>query len=279
MINRVVNQARTLMKAGMPIVVFDLETTGLNRLTDRILSFSAVRVRLGDGIWEEVDRIDLFINPGFPIPEKVTEINHITDDRVADCPKEAEAAKIIREYLGNRPMVGGYNSVNFDAGFMESMYQRVFGEGFKTLLHLDVMQMAKEKLSLPSYKLAAVSAHLEADGGLEFHNSIDDVLATVRCMGILFDRFPEEDVRLYETVEPEKTTVKVIGAKYWQPRNGGNMSRIYVQSNPDAGIFYDVTTGNWRCRDEAVDLDKVRADVLEHYHCTDELALVRIMRR
>ena len=100
-----VKRALDLLEAGTPMCVFDLETTGLNRVTDRILSCSALKVVKEGGVLVEKERMDIFLNPGFPIPKAASDINHITDEVVAGCELEDTAAYKIRQFFGEKPLV------------------------------------------------------------------------------------------------------------------------------------------------------------------------------
>ena len=65
-----------------PIVFFDLETTGINVASDRIVEISYLRVDLNGNETSRTIRV----NPGMPIPPKATEIHGITDEDVKDAP-------------------------------------------------------------------------------------------------------------------------------------------------------------------------------------------------
>lgn len=277
---RKVDQAKVLMEANTPLFVFDLETTGLSRTSDRILSFSALKVLKKGGLFQELDRMDMFINPEMDIPEAASRVNHITNEMVKDCPTEDEAAVTIREFLGERPFLAGYNSVAFDEGFMNAMYNRVFGEDFRPLFHLDVYLMAKEKLDIPKHNLGAVSHELGTDVGLEFHNSIDDVIATTRNLSQLLDEYEEtEDVKMfYETPVPAKLQVRVRKANYWKKAPNHMLQRIYIVTEPDVGAYYDIYNGSWIAKNPATDIDRLKTDTLSMYHCIDEKQLVSRLR-
>ena len=257
------------MQEGAPLVVFDLETTGLKKEVDRILSFSAIKlVKTNDG-FKEIDRIDQFIDPEMDIPEEVTEINHISAETVAGCPTEEEAAVIIRKFFGDDPLVAGYNSVSFDEGFVNAMYLRVFGEPFTPVAHLDVYRMAKEKLDLPKHKLFMVAHELGADVGIEFHNSIDDVIATFRCMVVLLDMYrPKEAV-------VKKRRVFVVSAKRWTRSH--ELDRIYVQTQPYSKTYYDVYKKVWASDMDDLDFDDLKGQIFRQNNCTNELEMARII--
>lgn len=264
-----VKEAMKRFQAGEEMILFDLETTGLNKNTDRILSFSALKIRMIDGALAITDQIDYFINPGIDIPEEVTTINHISAETVAGCPDEYEAAPVIREYFGENPFVGGYNSVGFDEGFINAMYNRVFGENFTPSHHLDVYLMAKEKLDMPKHKLYMVAHELGADIGIEFHNSLDDCIATFRSMQILLDRYQEAP-----EPEPVKRVLKVRSASRWTRSH--ELDRIYVQTVPYTKTYYDIYRKVWCSDEDNVDLECVKADVLAMYGVESEKQLEKV---
>ena len=74
-----------------PLVFFDLETTGINISTDRIVEISYLKV-YPDGREETKT---MRINPGMPIPPEATAVHKITDADVAGCPTFKEVAKTI----------------------------------------------------------------------------------------------------------------------------------------------------------------------------------------
>ena len=71
------------------IVFFDLETTGINIVKDRIVEISFVKVHLTARKNQKTRRI----NPEMPIPPESTAIHGITDEDVKDCPTFKEIAK------------------------------------------------------------------------------------------------------------------------------------------------------------------------------------------
>ena len=75
-----------------PLAVFDIESTGLNPRTDRILELAVVRLEPGGGRTER----RWLLNPGVPIPAESTAIHGITDAMVRDAPRfEEKAAEIL----------------------------------------------------------------------------------------------------------------------------------------------------------------------------------------
>jgi DNA polymerase-3 subunit epsilon len=92
-----------------PLVIFDLETTGISISTDRIVEMATIKISI-DGT-EEI-RTQRF-NPTIPIPAEVSAIHGIFDEDVKDMPTFAENAKEYAEYFKGCDF-GGFNSNKFD---------------------------------------------------------------------------------------------------------------------------------------------------------------------
>jgi DNA polymerase-3 subunit epsilon len=102
-----------------PIIFFDLETTGINIASDRIVELSYLKI---DTIGNELSRT-IKINPGIPIPAKATEIHGITDEDVKDAQTFNEIAKsVAKEFEGCD--LAGYNSVRFDIPLLAEEFLR-----------------------------------------------------------------------------------------------------------------------------------------------------------
>ena len=96
-----------------PVVVFDLETTGLRIGADRIIEFGAVRIEPGHHTRE----LSLLVNPGITIPSQAVAIHGISDADVADCPLFAEVSETIRAFLDGADLAG-FNLRRFDLPFL-----------------------------------------------------------------------------------------------------------------------------------------------------------------
>src|ERR1035437_4667742 len=92
-----------------PIIFFDLETTGINTVTDRIVEISYHKVSPNGR--EETKTIR--INPEMPIPKEASEIHGIYDADVVDCPTFKTVAKEIARDIEGCDLAG-YNSNRFD---------------------------------------------------------------------------------------------------------------------------------------------------------------------
>ena len=102
-----------------PLIVFDLETTGLDFIRDRIIQISYIKVS-PDGTEE---RENLFVNPEKPIPHEVVELTGITDDDVKDAPTfKTLAPQLCEKFKGCD--FAGYNSNHFDIPMLAEEFLR-----------------------------------------------------------------------------------------------------------------------------------------------------------
>lgn len=155
--------------ADSPAYVFlDVETTGLNLQSDAIVQVSALRY-LGEKF---IDGVNTYINPGFHIPQRASDLHGITDEIVKDAPCISDVKDPILNIFKNAVLVG-YN-VTFDLNFLDKAFQGAL-DGVK---YIDVMNAAKTLISLPNYKLETVADYVgfRPEGG--YHNSLNDCLAT-----------------------------------------------------------------------------------------------------
>lgn len=110
------NDGRELL--GATYVVFDVETTGLSAIYDRVIELSAVKMVHNN----VVNQFEEFIDPGFHLSEQTTNLTSITDEMVKGSKSEEEVFKLFREFCGDAIVVG--HNVTFDVGFMNTGYKR-----------------------------------------------------------------------------------------------------------------------------------------------------------
>ncbi|MCK9618348.1 MAG: 3'-5' exonuclease [Lentimicrobiaceae bacterium] len=108
------------LKLTKPIVFLDLETTGINVTTDRIVEISIIKVNINNSTETRTQ----LINPTIPIPKVVTAIHGISNEDVKDCPTFAEVAHSFAQFIGNADLAG-YNSIKFDIPLLMEEFLRV----------------------------------------------------------------------------------------------------------------------------------------------------------
>ena len=167
-----------------PLVFFDLETTGINIVKDRIVEISFVKVHPNGKEECKTRRI----NPEMPIPPESTAIHGITDEDVKDCPTFKEIAKSLATQIEGCDLAG-YNSNRFDipllaeeflrAGVDIDLNRRKFID-VQTIFH----KMEQRTLSA-AYKFYC-------DKSLEnAHTAEADTMATYEVLKAQLDRYPE----------------------------------------------------------------------------------------
>ncbi len=102
-----------------PIVFFDLETTGTNIVSDRIVELAALKVMPGGA--EEFKR--WLINPEMPIPAFTTTIHGISDEDVKDAPTFKALARTVAKFIEGCDLCG-YNSNRFDIPLLAEEFLR-----------------------------------------------------------------------------------------------------------------------------------------------------------
>lgn len=95
-------------------VVFDTETTGLTPHKDDIVQIGAVRVVKGRIVTGET--LDLFVNPGRPIPKSSTRVHGVTDEMVADAPDPVSAVSMLHDFAKDAVIVA--HNAPFDMAFL-----------------------------------------------------------------------------------------------------------------------------------------------------------------
>ncbi len=103
------------------LVFFDVETTGLNVIRDRILQIGMVKLFKNGQPSEE---LCMLINPGIPISEESMQIHGITPKDLANKPVFAQVAQKIWDFIGDADL-GGYNSNRFDVPMLMEEFARV----------------------------------------------------------------------------------------------------------------------------------------------------------
>lgn len=103
-----------------PLAVIDIEATGMNLSTDRIVEIAIVKI-MPDG--RKLVKRKL-LNPEIPIPPACTEIHGITDEMVKDAPTFRNVANEIKQFIENADLAG-YNSNRFDIPLLAEEFLRV----------------------------------------------------------------------------------------------------------------------------------------------------------
>ena len=158
------------------IIAIDVETTGISPEKERIIEIGAFRPETG-----EIFRT--LIQPGRPLPERITELTGITDEMLAGAPEEQSAIAAFLDFLGEDRILLGHN-IAFDHSFLVQAIRRC---GFKEpqFLGIDTLKLSRVLCpELPNKKLETVVAHFGLTNE-RAHRAFEDARVTVevyRCL-------------------------------------------------------------------------------------------------
>ncbi len=164
-----------MLKLKRPLIIFDIESTGLDKRNDRIVSLFMLKVEPDGSIKE----FDYMFNPTISIPEEASKIHGITDEMVKDSPLFADKAQEIASLFHDAD-IAGYNLKNFDIPLLAEEMLRVnpnFDFGDSKVIDSEKIFKKHERRTLS----AAVEFY--CGKSLENAHSADaDVLATYEVL-------------------------------------------------------------------------------------------------
>ncbi|MGZ8510491.1 MAG: exonuclease domain-containing protein [Chitinophagaceae bacterium] len=186
-----------MLKLTKPLASIDLETTGVNPGTDRIVEIAIVKV-LPDGSRSVKRKL---INPEMPIPKTASDVHGITDDMVKDAPTFRQVANELKQVLDGCD-IAGYNSNRFDIPLLMEEFMRVQVEfdmkGRKLVDVQKIFHLMEQRTLSAAYKFYC---NKNLDGA---HSAEADATATFEILEAQTIRYPA----LGNTVD---TILKVIG--------------------------------------------------------------------
>jgi DNA polymerase-3 subunit epsilon len=176
-----------------PLVVFDLETTGLDLVNDRIIQLSYIKV-FPDG---KEERGNILINPERPIPSLISQLTGITDDDVKDKPTfKAIAHELSNKFKGCD--FAGFNSNHFDIPLLAEEFIRAgidFDFSHCRLIDVQTIFHKMERRNLAAAYKFYCGRKMEED--FEAHRADQDTEATYRVLQGELDMYNPE-------TQPEK---------------------------------------------------------------------------
>lgn len=202
------------LKLTRPLVFFDLETTGTNISTDRIVEISMVKLMPDGSVVEKTRRI----NPEMPIPAEATAIHHITDEDVANEYTFKQIAASLASQLSGCDLAG-FNSNRFDVPLLDKEFERAgINFEFSKARMIDVQTIFHKKE--PRTLVAAYRYYCDADLE-EAHSALADTRATMEVLLAQLERYedlPTEVTALSEYARANKN-VDIVGRLIYDDQN------------------------------------------------------------
>lgn len=154
-------------------VILDFETTGLSPSYSRVIEVGALLVKQD----KVVKRLSQLMNPGFDIPDFITEITGITDEMVRGQPRPEKFMPTLKRFIGNRPVLA--HNASFDQSFLMSEMDYI---GKKiTNRFLCTLKLSRRLIyDAPNYKLSTLIKHLKIKMPKDHqsHRALHDVMST-----------------------------------------------------------------------------------------------------
>lgn len=246
-----------------PLVVFDLETTGLDMVKDRIIQMSYIKV-MPDG---SETRKNLYVNPGMPIPEEVVALTGISDEDVKNAPTFKQlAANLQKEFEGCD--FAGYNSNRFDVPMLAEEFLRAgidFDFSKCRLIDAQTIFHKMERRNLAAAYKFFCGRKMEDD--FTAHRADEDTEATYRVLMAELDMYApgvqeepdrvlENDMDFLAEFSKQNDNVDFAGRIVWKPLLGADGKPLLDKDGKERK-FEAFNFGKYRGRSVA---DVLRAD-------------------
>jgi DNA polymerase-3 subunit epsilon len=168
-----------------PIVFFDLETTGVDVVKDRIVEICLLKIHPNG----EEETHTWLVNPERNIPDEVIKVHGITNEAVADKPIFKELAKRVYDLVKDADLAG-YNSNKFDIPVLAEEFLRAgidFDMGKRVAVDVqNIFHRMEQRTLAAAYKFYCKDELVDA------HSAEADVRATYDVLKAQLDRYPDD---------------------------------------------------------------------------------------
>ena len=211
-----------------PLLFFDIESTGLNVASDRIVEISIVKVSPGaPGEPNKVEVKTRRINPTIPITPGAQAVHGISDEDVKDCPTFKQVAKSLAQLMEGCD-IAGYNSLKFDIPMLAEEFLRAGVDfDFRKRKLVDVQNIFHKKEQRTLKAAYKFYCGLNLDNA---HSAEADTMATYEVLEAQLDRYAEDEQ------DPLQNDVNYLAKYSCQTRFVDYAGRI-VLDDKDVPVF------------------------------------------
>jgi DNA polymerase III subunit epsilon len=242
------------------LVCFDLETTGLDPLHDRIISLGIVSIC--PLTWSVGRPIEYMFNPQIPIPAESTKIHGITNEQVIHCPSFQELANVIFDHLKGKDLAG-FNLLGLDLPILWAEFDRcgIKWEPLKNhILDAGVLFKKREERTLS----AAVKFYLNRSHD-SAHSAGGDALATAEVLVEQVKRYKLANRSIAE-IEPETIYDRPMDVAGKIVLKDGVPTYAFGQKTKGKPVVSDLGFANWMMgKDFHPDTLRIVQEVVELY--------------
>lgn len=255
------------MELSRPLVFLDIEGTGLDVNSDRIVELGMVRI-MPDGSRTEWEKR---INPTIPIPKESTEIHGITDEDIKDCPTFKEVAQEVLVFMDNADLAG-YNSSRYDVPLLANeMIRAGLDLGFQDRMQVDAM-IIFHRMEPRDLNAAAARYRGSPLSEAEAHSAMGDVRATVEVFKGQLAAYPDLPRNLKDLAEwcyPDGMRPLDPGGKF------GYRETVKHEGEKPEGVTY-FTFGKYKGRSllEVADLEPGYLDWMIRGNFSEEVKVI-----
>lgn len=222
-----------------PLAFFDLETTGTNVASDRIVEIAVVKIMPDGQIHTRPEKPGkehrMLVNPGIPIPIESSLVHGIYDEDVQQAPSFEKLAPALFKFLHDCDL-GGFNSNKFDIPLLVEEFLRVgidFSIEGRNLIDVQVIFHLMEQRTLKAGYKFYCGKDLD-----DAHEALPDTQATYEIFEAMLDRYAglSIDDGKGGSYEPVVNDMEKIHALCQRHKNADLMGRL-VYNEEDVVVF------------------------------------------
>lgn len=222
-----------------PLAFFDLETTGTNVSSDRIVEIAIVKVMPDGQIHSKPEKMGaehrFIIDPTVPIPIESSLVHGIYDEDVKGKPTFADVADKLYKFLYDCDL-GGFNSNRFDVPLLAEEFLRVgidFSLENRNLIDVQVIFHMMEQRNLKAGYKFYCGKDLD-----DAHEALPDAMATFEIFEAMLDRYSDTEVEDKDgnTIKPVVNDMDAISSFFQHKKHADLMGRL-VYNDEEEVVF------------------------------------------